>query len=332
MKFLIIGDPIEGLLPRTDTGLTIVRASLARGHELFWAIPEEVSLSGVRVEANTRAVLACQRGSLPETADAQVVQRIDSFDAVWIRKDPPMDWKYISLCWLLSMDQSETVIVNRPSLLLEYHEKMVPFRAVHAGFLRDDEVISTHLLTGPRSRLPEQSGDSEWISKPWLGHGGRGVTKWESLARFREEGFRELENGESYLMLQRFFPEIRRTGDRRLFYIAGSYAGSFARIPAPGGIKANLASGGTAVRQEMTAQQLDVVERLGAYLRTIGVVLAGADMIDGRISEVNITAPTGFETFFELEGKQPIDALIAFVEQLVRNRGAWPPIDGNDSK
>jgi hypothetical protein len=69
MKFLIIGDPIDGLLPKTDTGLTIVRACLARGHDLFWATPEEVALSGVRVEANTRAVIACQRGCLPETAD-----------------------------------------------------------------------------------------------------------------------------------------------------------------------------------------------------------------------------------------------------------------------
>ncbi len=327
MKFLIIGDPIEGLLPKSDTGLTIVRACLARGHDLFWATPEQVALSSVCVEANTRAIVACRAGSLPETSGTQAVQRIDSFDAVWIRKDPPMDWKYISLCWILSMEEGGTVIVNRPSLLLEYHEKMVPFRALRAGFLRDDEVISTHLLTGPRSRLPEQTDDSEWISKPWLGHGGRGVTKWDSLARFRADAFREVEKGESYLMLQRFLPEIHRTGDRRLFYIAGAYAGGFTRIPAPGGIKANLASGGTAVRQEMTAQQLDVVERLGAYLRSIGVVLAGADMIDGKISEVNITAPTGFETYFELEGKQPIEQLVAFVEQLVRNRGAWPPSD-----
>ena len=51
---------------------------------------------------------------------------------------------------------------------------------------------------------------------------------------------------------------------------------------------------------------------------------AGADMIAGRISEVNVTAPTGFETFEELEGERLGQRLIGFVEFLVENDGQWP--------
>ncbi|MBN1653761.1 MAG: hypothetical protein JXA30_08295 [Deltaproteobacteria bacterium] len=327
MKFLVIGDPIDSLIPKTDTGLAIVRVSLARGHELYWSTAEEVSLGGARVEARARGIVDCQRGRLPAVDALARSQPVAAFDAVWIRKDPPMDWKYVSLCWLLTMEQNETVIVNRPSLLLEYHEKMVPFRAFRAGYLRENEIISTHLVTGPGSPLPAEEKDAQWISKPWLGHGGRGVSKWESLALFRSQALRELESGQAYSMLQRFYPQVQRTGDRRLFYIAGTYAGGFVRIPAPGAIKANLASGGTAVLREITPSELDTAKRLGEYLRSIGIVLAGADMIDGRITEVNITAPTGFEALFELEGRQPVEQLVAFVERLVSSRGVWPAID-----
>jgi glutathione synthase len=316
MNFLIIGDPFETLNPKTDTGLAIARDSMARGHAAFWSTLEDVSLAGVRVEARARAVIECRRGCLPKIAETVGFRQIDSFDVVWIRKDPPVDWKYVSLCWLLSMEEKETVIVNRPSLLLEYHEKMIPFRALREGYLRDSEVMSTHLVTGRHSRPPKAGANAEWITKPWLGHGGRGIEKWESLERFLSTELGDFDENEAYLMLQRFYPEVRETGDRRLFYIGGEYVGGFIRIPAAGGIKANLASGGTAVLKEITPKELDTAKRLGEYLKSIGIVLAGADMIDGRITEVNITAPTGFETYFDLCGERLVERLVDFVEQV----------------
>ena len=323
MKFLVIGDPIDVLAPATDTGFSIVRASLARGHEVHWAVPEDLVLCGTRVETRSLHIEACEGGSSPRSAARAGRHEIADFDAVWVRKDPPVDWKYISLCWLLALEERDTVIVNRPSLLLRHHEKMIPFDAFRAGFLREEEVPRTYLLTGADSPLPQDKHAGEWITKPWLGHGGRGVVKWDSLDTLRDEGTRTRlhDDGEPYTLLQPFSPEVMTSGDRRIFLVGGEYNGHFARIPAAGSIEANLARGGGARRDEMTAAELDTVARLGEYLRSIGIDFAGADMIAGRITEVNITAPTGLETFVELGGEEVGDHLVALVEKLVDGAG-----------
>ena len=324
MKTLIVADPLDALNPAADTGLTILRDSLDRGHEVYWATIENVILEGSRVVTHATAIESCDRKALPEASRDLTTFAVADFDLVWARKDPPVDWKYISMCWLLALEEVSTVIVNRPALLLRHHEKMVPFDAHRSGFLNADDIMPMYLMTSPTAKIaPEEKAD-EWVTKPWLGHGGRGVVKWDSLDAI--QAARAGEESTNYELLQKFLPDVQKTGDRRLFYIGGEYVGDFVRMPAAGSIEANLAQGGSARLAPLTPKELDTVRRLGDYLKSVGIVLAGADMIAGRISEVNITAPTGFETFEELIGERLGQRLVGFVEYLVENDGQWPTL------
>jgi glutathione synthase len=306
MNFLIIADPLRSLKPKSDTSLALVREAILRTHGVHWCTHEDLFLWEGRVFARVDEITGCAENSLPAIETVKEPQPLNSYDGVWIRKDPPFDQSYLSLCWLLALEESNVPMLNKPSLLLRFHEKLLPLEAVERGFLRADEVIPTFLPTGRRLSVPSDFPGGECITKPWLGHGGKDVRKLEGP-----------KSPEPYFFLQPLQKEITRTGDRRIFLLNGDVIGSFARLPAEGEIRANLAAGGRGVLTEMTKKQAEIADRLGDFLKEIGIVFAGADMIGDRISEVNITSPTGFQTLHELGGRRLAPLYLNFAEELV---------------
>jgi len=306
MNFLIVADPIRDLKPKSDTSLAMVREAVMRAHTIHWCTQEDLVLWDGRVMARVEEVTGCAENSHPATVTVKELQAVNAYDGVWIRKDPPFDVSYMSLCWLLALEENNVPFLNKPSLLLRYHEKMLPLEAMERGFLRKEEVIPTFLPTGRRQLVPSDFPKGECVTKPWLGHGGIGVEKLASA-----------QSPEPYHFLQPLQKEVTRTGDRRIFLLNGEVIGSFARIPAEGDIRANLAAGGKAVLREMTKKETEIANRLGDYLKEIGILFAGADMIGEKISEVNITSPTGFQALSEMGGRRLAPDYLNFAEEMV---------------
>jgi glutathione synthase len=303
MNFLIVGDPLRSLKPKTDTSLALAREALSRTHEVHWTTCEDLFLWEGRVFARVESLTGCAEGSLPATETVKEFQSVNSYDGIWIRKDPPFDSSYLSLCWLLALEENNVPILNKPSVLLRYHEKMLPFEAVEKGFLTQEELIPTFLPTGRRIPVPAAFPKGESVTKPWLGHGGKDVRLLPSPA-----------SPEPYFFLQPAQKEIHRTGDRRIFLLDGEVIGSFVRLPPEGEIKANIASGGKGVLRDMNKREKDIADRLGLFLKEAGIVFAGADMINEKISEVNITSPTGFLTLQQIGGRRLSPLVLEFCE------------------
>lgn len=306
MDFLIIGDPIRSLKPKTDTSLGMAREALLRTHTVHWATAEDLFLWDGRVHARVDEITGCAEGSLPATETVPEPVAINSYDGVWIRKDPPFDVSYLSLCWLLALEENNVPMMNKPSLLLRYHEKMLPWEALEKGFLRHDEVIPSFMPTGKRFKVPADFPRGECVTKPWLGHGGKDVVAIPSP-----------QTPEPYHFLQPLQKDIHRTGDRRIWFLDGDVIGSFTRIPQPGEIKSNIASGGKGVMREMSKKERDLADRVGAYLKEIGIAFAGVDMLAEKISEINITSPTGLLTYHDLGGPRLVPLLLNYAEGLV---------------
>lgn len=306
MNFLIIGDPLRNLKPKTDTSLALVRESLLRMHSIHWTTSEDLFLWEGRVMARVDEITGCAQGSLPATETVQEPQAINGYDGVWIRKDPPFDISYLSLCWLLALEEHNVPMLNKPSVLLRYHEKMLPWEALEKGFLRPEEVIPTFLPTGRRLPVPANFPKGEAVTKPWLGHGGKDVSLLPAPR-----------SPEPFFFLQPLQKEIYKSGDRRVFILNGEVIGSFTRIPADGEIKSNIAAGGTGVLRDMSRAESELADRVATFLQEIGVVFAGVDMIDGKISEINITSPTGFLTFRDIGGRSLAPAYLEYAESLI---------------
>lgn len=233
-------------------------------------------------------------------------QRLNAYDAVWIRKDPPFDTNYLALCWLLALEEKNVPILNTPSALLRYHEKLIPMEAVEANFLDQSEVIPTFLPMGRRFPVPENFPKGECVTKPFFGHAGREVKR-----------IPEPQTPEPQYFLQPLQKEVTRMGDRRVLFLDGEVIGSFVRMPPEGEIKSNIASGGTGILRDMNKKEAALAGRLGAFLKERNIIFAGADMMAEKISEVNITSPTGLETLSGLGGPRLASKIVEYTENLV---------------
>lgn len=310
MHWLIIGDPLDALHPRSDTGLAIAHTAHARGIAVEWALIGDVTWwdRGVRVHA--RPVRDAAWRELPTLGELATRAALD-YDAILIRKDPPFDAEYARLCWLLSTVESKVVVSNCASVLLTHHEKIVPWLAHAAGDLRDDDIVPTCVTAHPdeAAEFARARGGDDFVVKPWLGFGGSGVQRVATADAVRAC----VAAAHAPMMIQTVLPEIFTHGDRRVFFFNGEVVGSLVRTPRPGEIVSNLAAGGTGSLRPLDARALDVCTRLGGYLKRAGIDFAGADLIGEYISEVNITAPTGLIGLVNLGGENLLPKLVEMI-------------------
>lgn len=313
MKTLFIADPTERLKPTADSSLAMLREALRRGHAAYWGLAEHLEYRAGELRITARRCLECGPDDRPRLGEAETLS-IAELHSVFIRKDPPFDASYVRLCWLLSLVESKVRMINKPSLLLRYHEKLVPLEALALGYLESQDLIPTYIGDLARAKSwAAEHGYAKVIAKPFLGFGGSRVhlfegpdfQKWVPKPEEQEE-----------LMVQPFEPAVLKRGDRRVFFLQGKLIGDFVRMPAEGNFVSNLAQGGSAVAMPLEAEEKVALERLGKFLAHAGIVFAGADLIGTKISEVNITSPTGIRSLLKLENRDISSLLWDAVEKL----------------
>lgn len=304
MKVLFIADPLNKLKPASDTSLVVLRSFFAGGAQCFWAKSESVYWKDSSVSVFSDVVEnAGDETQLPRLKPSESF-KIDEFDIVFIRKEPPFNDAYLRLCQLLAPYEERLTFFNQPSSLLRYHEKMISLEAVVLGVLQPDDVVATLLTNDFRLALEyvESLSQNEVILKPWLGHGGRDIQKF-SKQDFTAKCESLFSQSSETWMLQGFMDEIYSTGDRRVLFLGGEVVGQFARIPEKGGFVSNLAQGGSAVLSELSTTEKRICDKLGSWLMSLKIDFAGADLIGGKLSEVNITCPTGIQMWKQLTGE-----------------------------
>lgn len=296
MKTLFVADPFSKLNAYGDTTLVFVRQALNLGHEAYWTTAEGIEFEGGMVFAKALRIESCAVDDHPYGTQIETFD-LKNVDLVFIRKDPPFNAGYVRLCWILSLAEKQTVLLNKPSLLLRYHEKLVPLEAYSEGFLSQKDLIPTHVGTYESAKtFVSKLGAREIILKPFLGFGGRDIT------RVSAKDFITKASKHEDVIVQPFKSEVE-DGDHRVFFLNGKLIGSFARIPPEGKFISNLAAGGTAKKVKLTKTQTALMEKVGKFLKAKGIFFAGADLIGNLVSEVNITSPTGFRAFEKLYGE-----------------------------
>jgi glutathione synthase len=106
------------------------------------------------------------------------------------------------------------------------------------------------------------------------------------------------------VMVQAFLPGVT-AGDKRILMVDGEPLGAVNRRPKAGEFRSNLAVGGLPEATELTAAEERICQEIGADLRQAGLFFVGIDVIDGRLSEINVTSPTGVREV-EWLGRQPL--------------------------
>jgi len=227
---------------------------------------------------------------------------LTAFDVILLRQDPPFDLNYITTTHLLERVQGKALVVNDPAQVRNAPEKM---------FVTEfPELMPPTLLTRDLDEIKafrETHGDI--VMKPLYGKGGEAVFLIEredpnfgSLYDLFSTSFREA------WVTQKFLPAVR-AGDKRIILVDGEFAGAVNRVPAADDIRSNMVRGGAAKATELTEREREICKRIGPALRARGLLFVGIDVIDGWLTEINVTSPTGIRAIKNLGGPD-ITALI----------------------
>jgi glutathione synthase len=140
------------------------------------------------------------------------------------------------------------------------------------------------------------------VMKPLHGHGGAAVFRvmpqdmnFGSLFDMFSVTFKEA------WVIQQFIPEVKH-GDKRIILVNGEFAGAVNRVPATDDLRSNMVRGGAAKETELTPREREICETVGPALRERGLLFVGLDVINDRLTEINVTSPTGIRAIARLGG------------------------------
>ena len=93
-----------------------------------------------------------------------------------------------------------------------------------------------------------------------------------------------------------------RAGDKRIILVDGEPVGALNRIPAPDETRSNMHVGGRPELIELTSRDHEICEAIGPELKKRGLLFTGIDVIGDKMTEINVTSPTGIREIARFGG------------------------------
>ena len=306
-------DPIERIKIAGDSTFALLLEAQTRGHRLLYYTPERLTLDGARVTAQAQPLTV--RDAQGEHAALGEMGKIDlaEVDVVLLRQDPPFDLAYVTTTHLLERIHPKTLVVNDPRSVRDAPEKL---------FVMDfPELMPATLISRERAAIEAfRAEHGEVVMKPLYGNGGAAVFKigvkdpnFGSLFDLFSVTFKEP------WVIQKFLPRVS-LGDKRIILVDGEFAGAVNRVPATDDLRSNMVRGGAAQETELTTREQEICARIGPELKRRGLLFVGIDVIDGHLTEINVTSPTGLRAIKRLGGPD----LAAAIWDAIEARRAGP--------
>ena len=295
LKVAIQMDPISPIDINADSSFRIAEEAQARGHTLFYYTPDKLAYQEGRVTARGWPLTVQRVKGDHFSLGDEVEVDLSDFDVVWLRQDPPFDMGYITTTHILDMIHPDTLVVNDPTWVRNYPEKLL---VLDFPDLTPPTMIARDLDTLKDFRA--RHGDV--ILKPLYGNGGAGVFKLrqdDSNLASLYEMFTGI-NREP-LIMQKFLPDVSK-GDKRVILVDGEPVGAINRVPAAGETRSNMHVGGRPEKVELTARDLEICAAIGPLLREKGQIFVGIDVIGDWLTEINVTSPTGLQELERFDG------------------------------
>jgi glutathione synthase len=293
MSILVVADPLADLQADIDATVGLMDAGQRMGSSVWACEPKDLDLVDGRVRARAIRVelRPRERGDdhrwlvdpvwyeALEHAELDVAGEID---LVLLRIDPPVDARYLHTAYLLDLVEAAGVrVVNRPEGVRAMHEKIAALRwpelcpattvSAHVGALRDFVARHGAAVVKPVDGF---AGCGVWL----IGDDAAATSLLESATR----------GGTRHVIAQEYLPAVER-GNKRLFLLDGEIVGAVLRRPSVDDFRIGPPVAAAPVDQDDER----IVAAIAPELARHGLALAGLDVIDGHLIEVNLTCPGG---------------------------------------
>ena len=279
-RILFIIDPLSSLIAYKDTTVFMMQHVKKENHQVFFCEPKDLYYSEGSVKVCFKEVMD-PINSLEDVGLSRSSALLE-FDYVFMRKDPPVDDKYIKTTYMLEMVKDNVLVVNNPTALRAFNEKL--------STLRFDKIIPNTIVCngGDKDTIKEWTSNFKdgVVIKPLNLCGGEGIQKFDG----RNFSSLDLVSNETYI-LQEFINKVY-DGDKRIIILNGEPIGAILRKAKEGGFICNFHSGGTPHKTEISKEDLIICSEIKNFLIENHIYLAGIDIIGGFLTEINITSPT----------------------------------------
>lgn len=286
LRICIQMDPINSIDIAGDSSFALLLEAQARGHEIFYYKPENLAQIGSRTVARGSSLKVADKAGAHFSVGEERQEKLDEWDVVLLRQDPPFDMSYITTTHLLERIHPKTLVVNNPREVRNAPEKLFVFD--FAEFMPP-----TIVTKNPDDVRAFRKKYNDIIIKPLYGNGGAAVFRIRpedgnlaALIELFHATYREP------FMVQQYRPEVEQ-GDKRIILVDGEIAGAINRVPAKGETRSNMHVGGQAQATDLTSRDREICAALGPELKRRGLIFTGIDVIGDFLTEINVTSPTG---------------------------------------
>ena len=292
-----------------DSTYMLIKESLLRGIRCFYNDPNwvQVNIKSKNIlESKVIQLYLDKKEKLQYSKKDMLNKNLEFFDAIFIRQDPPFDMSYISNTYLLEK-LNKPMIINNPTEIRNYPEKhiMMNFPALTPPTLISSNIDNIIKFIHKQKNV---------VLKPAYGNGGLGIirinNKQKNLKSFLKKYFDKF--SKNPVISQKFLKNYHK-GDKRIILVNGEVKGSVLRIPKKNSLKANFHAGGIALKTSLTIQEKLICKKIKKFLIQKKLYFVGIDVIDGYLTEINVTSPTGIQQINNLDGINIEKNIIDFV-------------------
>ena len=291
MKILFVLDRIEFKYFEFNdlvTNFWLIKCFLERGHEVAISTIDMLKLkSSVAYSSYYNSYL--EDGNIFYDKESFAESKIEDFDLVMFRPDPPVDLDYISATYIFDfVDRNKTFIMNDTTSIRNFNEKL------HAVLFND--LMPKNIVTATRSDIVEfLKENEEIILKPLSQCFGSGVMYLKNGDKNTSVIIDSITNkGKQLTMVQKYIKNAE-FGDKRVL-ILGEEVLPYCvqKIPSNNYFKFCEHKDDCILKAVLSDSEKEKFTQVAKELNSRGIYMAGLDVIDEQIIEINVTSPCYF--------------------------------------
>lgn len=266
------------------TNFWLIKSFLERGNEVYITTIPKLLLE------NNIAYANCYKSFLEKNnifyKNIDIKKEINAFDLVMFRPDPPVDIDYINATYIF--DFVNTKVINSPKAIRDFNEKL------HSLYF--NEYMTNCIVTASLKEIEYfLSKYKQIVLKPLNRCFGSGVMYlYEGDPNTRTIINTLTNNEQTMVMVQEFISEVKK-GDTRVLTLGNKILPyCVKKLPSNDDFKFNTHNDNFLVKSELTSKELELFKPVANKLNSLGIVMAGLDVVGGKIIEINVTSPCYF--------------------------------------
>ncbi|MDA9654854.1 glutathione synthase [Pelagibacteraceae bacterium] len=285
LKIAVQMDSLDKINKKTDSTLALIEEAHKRNYIVFVYTVDNLSLVKNKPVACGKEVLEVNiKNEKFLSLKNSTLENLENFDVILIRQDPPFDMQYITATYILDKISSSCLILNNPASIRNCPEKIFVMDFYH---LMPPTIISREY----KKIISFIKKHKNIVFKPLFGNGGKDVYFLNEKDPNLNIIIENMLINREHAIAQKFIKKVN-LGDKRILLLNGKPVGAVNRIPNKNEIRANLHIGGIAKKTSLSKRDFIICNEISHKLKEKGLFFSGIDIIDGYLTEINVTSPT----------------------------------------